>query len=41
VLGSSVSVHDVAWDANIVAIPQERPGLVESLGKLSEGLVLP
>jgi FkbM family methyltransferase len=41
VLGSSVSVHDVAWDANIVAIPQERPGLVESLGKLSEGLALP
>ena len=41
VLGSSVSVHDVAWDANIVAVPRERPELLESLGKLSEGLALP
>jgi FkbM family methyltransferase len=41
VLGSSVSVHDVAWDANIIAVPREHPELLESLGKLSEGLVLP
>jgi len=41
VLGSAVSVHDVAWDANIVAVPRERPELLESLGKLSEGLALP
>lgn len=29
VLGSSVTVHDVTWDANIVAVPQERANLVE------------
>jgi hypothetical protein len=40
-LGSSVSVNDVAWDANIIAVPREHPELLESLGKLSEGLVLP
>jgi FkbM family methyltransferase len=41
VLGSSIPVHDVNWDANIVAVPSERPELAESLGKLSEGLALP
>jgi FkbM family methyltransferase len=41
VLGSSVSVLDVTWDANIVAVPRERPELVESLGKLLAGLALP
>jgi len=29
VLGSSESVHDVAWDANIIAIPQERLDLLD------------
>jgi FkbM family methyltransferase len=29
VLGSSISVHDVTWDANIVAVPQERLDLIE------------
>lgn len=29
VLGSSQPVHDVTWDANIVAIPQERLDLME------------
>jgi len=28
VLGSPESVHDVAWDANIVAVPQERSDLI-------------
>jgi FkbM family methyltransferase len=41
VLGSSVSVHDVTWDANIVAAPRERTELLESLNKLTEGLALP
>jgi FkbM family methyltransferase len=38
VLGSSESVRDVAWDANIVAVPRERAELLESLAKLSEGV---
>jgi len=29
VLGSSQAVHDVTWDANIVAVPQERSDLIE------------
>jgi FkbM family methyltransferase len=29
VLGSPLSVHDVSWDANIVAVPQERSDLAE------------
>jgi FkbM family methyltransferase len=29
VLGSSLPVHDVTWDANIVAVPQERLDLIE------------
>jgi FkbM family methyltransferase len=29
VLGSALPVHDVTWDANIVAVPQERLDLVE------------
>jgi FkbM family methyltransferase len=41
VLGSSETVRDVAWDANIVAVPRERAELLESLGKLPEGLALP
>jgi hypothetical protein len=40
VLGSPVSVRDVAWDANILAVPRERPELLETLGKLSEGVAL-
>jgi FkbM family methyltransferase len=31
VLGSSLPVHDVTWDANIVAVPQERSDLIEWL----------
>ena len=38
VLGSAESVHDVAWDANIVAVPSERKDLFASLGKVLEGL---
>lgn len=40
VLGSPESVRDVAWDANIVAVPCERSELLESLGKLPEGVAL-
>lgn len=40
VLGSSISVHDVTWDANIVAVPRERTELLESLNKLTERLAL-
>lgn len=40
VLGSSVSVRDVDWDANILAVPRERAELLETRGKLSEGLAL-
>jgi FkbM family methyltransferase len=40
VLGSALPVRDVAWDANIVAVPRERTELGESLTKLFEGLVL-
>lgn len=29
VLGSSMSVHEVPWDANIIAVPQERADLLE------------
>ena len=29
VLGSSVPVQDVTWDANILAVPKERPDLME------------
>jgi FkbM family methyltransferase len=32
VLGSSVTVRDVTWDANIVAVPQERMDLAELAG---------
>ncbi len=38
VLGTALPVHDVTWDANLLAIPRERTQLIESLKKLSEGL---
>jgi len=40
VLGSSVPVRDVTWDANIVAVPRERQQVTDSLSKLSAGLAL-
>jgi FkbM family methyltransferase len=39
VLGGSESVQDVAWDANIVAVPRERAAFLESIGKTPERLV--
>jgi FkbM family methyltransferase len=40
VLGSSIAVHDVTWDANIVAVPRERLDLLE-LVKPAEKAALP
>ncbi len=37
VLGSAVAVRDVAWDANIIAAPAERPALIEAVTGLSKG----
>ena len=36
VLGGGALVQDVAWDANIVAVPREQSELVESVIKVSE-----
>jgi FkbM family methyltransferase len=40
VLGSSIPVQDVSWDANIVAVPRERSHLLNPPGKIAEGLAL-
>ena len=40
VLGSPVTVHDVTWDANILAVPRERSELLKPAGKVAEGLAL-
>jgi FkbM family methyltransferase len=40
VLGSSESVRDVSWDANILAIPRESSELFGRVGKLAKGLAL-
>jgi FkbM family methyltransferase len=40
VLGSSLPVRDVTWDANIVAVPQERHDLIE-LARSPEKAALP
>lgn len=37
VLGSAVSVRDVNWDANIIAAPADRPGLLRTMTTLSKG----
>jgi FkbM family methyltransferase len=36
VLGSTIQVSDADWDANIVAVPRERVGLLDSLAKVAE-----
>ena len=36
VLGSTIPVADVDWDANIVAVPRERLGLLDSVARVSE-----
>jgi FkbM family methyltransferase len=36
VLGSSVPVEDVDWDANILAVPQERRELLETMARSPE-----
>ena len=40
VLGSSVSVRDVPWDANIVAVPSERAGQLGFLRKMADRLAV-
>ncbi len=40
VLGSSESVHDVSWDANIVAVPRERSELFGPVANFARGLAL-
>ena len=36
VLGSPVPVSDADWDANIIAVPRERPGMIDLMKQLSE-----
>ena len=36
VLGSTIPVSDIHWDANIVAVPRERAGLLDTMAKVSE-----
>lgn len=40
VLGSSMSVEEVPWDANIMAVSQARAQLLQLAGKSTEGLAL-
>lgn len=40
VLGSSISVQDVTWDANILAAPRERSDLMRHLSRFSESIAV-